>query len=86
MEVLPFLTRPSRQVSCKPVISTIEELIWQKSNLARKKKTKKKFNKITFLVSFIVWSGDSKGQDCVDGGRNETKGSGETPVFSSNLD
>lgn len=37
MEVLPFLTRPSRQVFCKPVISTTEELIRQKSNLARKK-------------------------------------------------
>lgn len=37
MEVLPFLTRPSRQVFCKPVISTPEELIRQKSNPARKK-------------------------------------------------
>jgi len=54
MEILPFMTRNSRQVSCKPVISTTEEVIRQKSNLARKKekerKTKKKRKKITFQL------------------------------------
>lgn len=51
-EVLPFLTRSFRQVSCKPVVSTDKELTWQTTNLARKGGKKKSY----FSGRSLFWS------------------------------